>query len=215
MSVAEMGGPRVKRIFDLAIAVPAAVLLLPLAALLAILVRATLGSPVLFRQLRPGLHGQPFELLKFRTMSQVDDRNTRAVSDADRLGSIGRLLRRSSLDELPELINVIRGDMSLVGPRPLLMSYLARYAPWQARRHEAPPGITGLAQVSGRNLLSWDERFALDVWYVDHWSLALDAKILMKTVWKVLSREGISQSGRETMDEFMGPSTSGHGLEHP
>jgi sugar transferase EpsL len=204
---------RVKRLFDLVVAVPAAVLLLPLAVLVAILVRAALGPPVLFRQLRPGLHGHPFELLKFRTMGDVRDRDGRLLPDAERLGLVGRLLRRSSIDELPELINVIRGEMSLVGPRPLLMSYLTRYRPWQARRHEVLPGITGLAQVSGRNLLSWDERFALDVWYVDHWSLALDLKILLKTIAAVVATNGINQPGRETVDEFMGSSQAGPGLK--
>ena len=204
---------RVKRLFDLVVAVPAAVLLLPVAALVAVLVRAALGPPVLFRQVRPGLHGLPFELLKFRTMADLRDRDGRPLPDAGRLGLVGRLLRRSSLDELPELINVIRGEMSLVGPRPLLMSYLTRYLPWQARRHEVLPGITGLAQVSGRNLLSWDERFALDVWYVDHWSLALDLKILVKTIAAVVATDGINQPGRETVDEFMGSSQADPGLE--
>jgi sugar transferase EpsL len=204
---------RVKRLFDLAVAVPAAVLLLPLAALVAVIVRATLGPPVLFRQMRPGLHGQPFELLKFRTMGDVRDRDGRLLPDAERLGLVGRLLRRSSVDELPELINVIRGEMSLVGPRPLMMSYVTRYLPWQARRHEVLPGITGLAQASGRNLLSWDERFALDVWYVDHWSLALDLKILLKTIAAVVATSGTNQPGRVTVDEFMGSSQADPGLK--
>jgi lipopolysaccharide/colanic/teichoic acid biosynthesis glycosyltransferase len=213
MSVTPASRSRVKRLFDLAVAVPASVLLLPLAALVAMLVRAALGPPVLFRQVRPGLHGEPFELLKFRTMADVCDRDGRLLPDAERLGLVGRLLRRSSVDELPELINVIRGEMSLVGPRPLLMSYLSRYLPWQARRHEVLPGITGLAQVSGRNLLSWDERFALDVWYVDHWSLALDLKILLKTIAAVVATSGINQPGRETVDEFMGSSQTDPGLK--
>jgi lipopolysaccharide/colanic/teichoic acid biosynthesis glycosyltransferase len=213
MSVTPASRSRVKRLFDLAVAVPASVLLLPLAALVVVLVRAALGPPVLFRQVRPGLHGEPFELLKFRTMADVCDRDGRLLPDAERLGLVGRLLRRSSVDELPELINVIRGEMSLVGPRPLLMSYLSRYLPWQARRHEVLPGITGLAQVSGRNLLSWDERFALDVWYVDHWSLALDLKILLKTIAAVVATSGINQPGRETVDEFMGSSQTDPGLK--
>jgi lipopolysaccharide/colanic/teichoic acid biosynthesis glycosyltransferase len=213
MSVTPASRSRVKRLFDLAVAVPASVLLLPLAALVVVLVRAALGPPVLFRHVRPGLHGEPFELLKFRTMADVCDRDGRLLPDAERLGLVGRLLRRSSVDELPELINVIRGEMSLVGPRPLLMSYLSRYLPWQARRHEVLPGITGLAQVSGRNLLSWDERFALDVWYVDHWSLALDLKILLKTIAAVVATSGINQPGRETVDEFMGSSQTDPGLK--
>jgi len=166
----------------------------------ALLVRATLGSPVLFRQSRPGKHGKTFTILKFRTMriGGIGD------DDAGRLTRIGRRLRSLSLDELPELWNVFRGDMSLVGPRPLLMQYLDRYTPEQARRHEVKPGITGLAQVSGRNGLSWEEKFRLDVWYVDHCSFALDMKILAKTVWKLIVREGINQPGHATAAEFMG-----------
>jgi sugar transferase EpsL len=196
--------PLLKRVFDLVVAVPLAVLLAPLGCLLVIVIRVRLGSPILFRQMRPGFGGRPFELLKFRTMTDARGPDGRLLADAQRLLPLGRWLRRTSLDELPELANVIRGDMSLVGPRPLLMAYLERYSAAQARRHEMPPGITGLAQVNGRNLLSWEERFDLDVWYVDHWSLWLDAKILMKTALKVLAREGISQPGRETADEFMG-----------
>ena len=197
--------PRLKRAFDLLIAAPASILLLPFAVLLGVAVRIGLGSPVLFRQMRPGLGGQPFELLKFRTMIDARDERGRLLRDDQRLTALGRFIRRTSLDELPELGNVLRGDMSLVGPRPLLMAYLDRYAPWQARRHDVLPGITGLAQVSGRNLLSWNDRFALDVWYVDHWSLTLDVKILFKTLVKVLTREGINPPGRATVDEFMGP----------
>ena len=204
--------PRLKRVFDLALAVPALALLLPVAAVIALLVRATVGRPVLFRQSRPGLRGRPFDILKFRTMTDARDAAGRLLPDERRLGRVGRVLRSTSLDELPELVNVLRGEMSLVGPRPLLLTYLDRYAPWQARRHEVRPGITGLAQVSGRNLLSWDERFALDVWYVDNWSLALDMKIMLKTIGKVLVRHGISQSGRDTVDEFMGSSSPDPGV---
>lgn len=200
-----------KRAFDVIAATLLAVLLLPVGLLLAAAIRLTLGSPVLFRQIRPGLNGRPFELWKFRTMSEARGAGGRLLPDGARLGAFGRFLRRTSLDELPELANVIRGDMSMVGPRPLLTAYLERYSPRQARRHEVRPGITGLAQVSGRNLLSWDDRFERDVWYIDHWSLWLDLKILVKTAVTVLAREGISQAGRETADEFMGSSTPHHG----
>ena len=159
-------------------------------------VRVCLGRPVFFRQPRPGLHGRPFALVKFRTM------RAGTGSDAERLTRFGRFLRTTSLDELPELWNVLRGDMSLVGPRPLLMQYLERYTPEQARRHEMKPGITGWAQVNGRNALTWDERFALDVWYVDHWSLALDLRILARTLGAILRRKGITAPGSATMPEF-------------
>ena len=171
---------------------------LPLLAALALLVRATLGRPVLFRQRRPGLHGRPFALVKFRTMREG------AGPDAERLTALGRFLRSTSLDELPELWNVLRGDMSLVGPRPLLMHYLERYTPEQRRRQEVKPGITGWAQVNGRNALTWEERFALDVWYVDHWSLSLDLRILARTVRATLARRGISAPGSATMPEYGG-----------
>jgi len=200
-----------KRAFDVIAATLLTGLLLPVGLVLAAAIRLTLGSPVLFRQIRPGLNGRPFELWKFRTMSEARGADGRLLPDAARLGAFGRFLRRTSLDELPELANVIRGDMSMVGPRPLLMAYLERYSPRQARRHEMRPGITGLAQVSGRNLLSWDDRFERDVWYVDHWSLWLDVKILLKTAVTVLAREGISQVGRATADEFMGSSSPRHG----
>ena len=193
-----------KRLFDLALTIPGLVLVSPLLGLLALLVRWRLGRPVLFRQTRPGLHGQPFELCKFRTMTDARDAAGRLLPDAERLTRLGRLLRASSLDELPELWNVIRGDMSLVGPRPLLMAYLPLYTPEQARRHELPPGITGWAQVHGRNALTWQDKFTLDIWYVDHVSLSLDMKILLLTLWKVLRREGISQQGQATMEPFRG-----------
>jgi sugar transferase EpsL len=194
-----------KRLFDVAVASALLFLLAPLLVVVALIVRLALGRPVFLRQRRPGLGGVPFELLKFRTMSNAVDERSNLLPDEQRLRSLGRLLRQMSLDELPELVNVITGDMSLVGPRPLLMQYLDRYTPAQARRHEVRPGITGWAQTNGRNSLSWEERFALDVWYVDHRSLWLDLKILMLTLWKVFRREGIAQPGHATMREFMGP----------
>jgi sugar transferase EpsL len=193
-----------KRLFDLVLASLASVLLLPVLVFVAVAVRVAIGSPILFRQRRPGLGGRPFEVLKFRTMTDAVDADGRLLPDEQRLGRVGAMLRELSLDELPELLNVIRGEMSLVGPRPLLMQYLDRYTPFQARRHEVKPGITGWAQVNGRNATSWDERFALDVWYVDHRSLRLDVKILLITVKKVIAREGITQPGHVTMPEFTG-----------
>jgi lipopolysaccharide/colanic/teichoic acid biosynthesis glycosyltransferase len=182
----------------------ALVLLAPVLAIVALAVRLFLGTPVFFRQVRPGLGGRPFELVKFRSMLDAHDRDGRPLRDAERLTRFGRLLRSTSLDELPELWNVLKGEMSLVGPRPLLIQYLVRYSPEQARRHEVPPGLTGWSQVNGRNALSWDEKFALDVWYVDHRNLLLDIKILFMTVGQVLGRRGISAEGQETMPEFMG-----------
>jgi lipopolysaccharide/colanic/teichoic acid biosynthesis glycosyltransferase len=163
-----------------------------------------MGSPVLFVQERPGLGGRPFRLVKFRTMRHATAPDGAPLPDADRLTPLGRFLRATSLDELPQLWNVLRGELSLVGPRPLLMQYLARYTPEQARRQDVLPGITGWAQVNGRNALAWDEKLALDVWYVDHWSLGLDLKILVRTLGKVLRRDGISQRGQATMPEFLG-----------
>jgi sugar transferase EpsL len=188
-----------KRAFELLLLLLSLPATIPIAAFTAAAVRARLGRPALFRQVRAGRGGRPFTLLKFRTMGVGPG------PDESRLTHLGRLLRRTSLDELPELWNVLRGDMSLVGPRPLLMHYLPRYSPLQARRHEVRPGLTGWAQVNGRNALSWDEKFDLDVWYVDNWSLGLDACILARTVWQVLRREGISHEGHATMLEFMGP----------
>jgi lipopolysaccharide/colanic/teichoic acid biosynthesis glycosyltransferase len=173
-------------------------------AAVAVAIRVRMGSPVLFRQDRPGLQGRPFRLAKFRTMRAAAGPTGRPLPDGERLTALGRFLRASSLDELPQLWNVLAGDLSLVGPRPLLMQYLARYSPEQARRHEVRPGITGWAQVNGRNALSWEEKFALDVWYVDHWSLALDLRILALTALQVLRRSGISREGYATMPEFMG-----------
>lgn len=197
---------RGKRLFDIVLTAPALILLLPILLIISLFARIKHGSPVLFRQQRPGLHGKPFTLYKFRTMTNARDADGNLLPDADRLTNFGRFLRRTSLDELPELINVLKGDMSLVGPRPLLMQYLDRYTPEQARRHEVRPGITGWAQINGRNAVSWEEKFRLDVWYVDNVSLWLDLKILILTVWKVLRREGISQAGYATMPEFLGPS---------
>jgi lipopolysaccharide/colanic/teichoic acid biosynthesis glycosyltransferase len=194
-----------KRLLDFVVATIAFVILLPVLAFIAVAVRVSIGTPVLFRQRRPGKGGRAFELLKFRTMTNAVGSDGRPLPDERRLGRVGAMLRELSLDELPELINVIRGDMSLVGPRPLLMQYLDRYTPQQARRHDVKPGITGWAQINGRNAISWDKRFALDVWYVDHHSLRLDAKILMITVKKVFAREGIAQPGHATMPEFTGP----------
>jgi sugar transferase EpsL len=193
-----------KRVLDLALTIPATILLLPVMAVVALLVRLDLGPPVILRQQRPGLHGRPFVLWKFRTMTNSSDRQGRLLPDDERLTPLGRWLRSTSLDELPELFNVLRGEMSLVGPRPLLMQYLGRYSPHQARRHEVRPGITGLAQVRGRNLLSWEERFDLDVWYVDHHTLWLDVGILLATVRTVFTRRGTSQPGHATAAEFMG-----------
>lgn len=198
-----MAYDRSKRLFDLALSVPVFVASLPVQAMVGALVRVRLGSPVLFRQRRPGLHGLPFELVKFRTMHPVE--NQRGwVDDASRMTRLGRALRSSSLDELPSLWNVIRGEMSLVGPRPLLMEYLERYTPAQDRRHDVRPGLTGLAQVSGRNALSWEEKFRLDVEYVDHQSLKLDLRILAVTTIAVLRRQGISSEGHVTATEFKG-----------
>jgi lipopolysaccharide/colanic/teichoic acid biosynthesis glycosyltransferase len=183
----------------------------PVMAATALAIRCTLGSPVLFRQVRPGRGGRLFELVKFRTMSQERDADGRLLPDTQRLTRVGRFLRAASLDELPQLWNVLRGDMSLVGPRPLLVQYLPRYSPEQARRHDVLPGITGWAQVNGRNALDWEARFRLDVWYVDHWSLALDLKILLLTLLRVVRREGISHEGQATMYEFMGSAAPVHG----
>ena len=193
-----------KRLFDVLIAGIALVVLAPLLALLALLVRATMGAPVLFRQDRPGLHGAPFTLYKFRTMRDTRDAHGNLLDDDARLTAVGRFLRSTSLDELPELVNILKGDMSLVGPRPLLMEYLLRYTPEQMRRHDVVPGLTGWAQVSGRNALDWDEKFARDVWYVDNRSFSLDLRILVATALIVLRRQGISQPGHATAEKFTG-----------
>jgi sugar transferase EpsL len=193
-----------KRPFDIVVSASALIVISPLVLAIGFLLRCTIGSPILWRQTRPGLGGKPFLILKFRTMSNETDANGSLLPDALRLGRIGRFLRRTSLDELPELINVLRGEMSLVGPRPLLMQYLDRYTPSQFRRHEVKPGITGWAQINGRNGISWEQKFTLDVWYVENISFFLDLKILCVTAWKVLRCEGISQPGQATMSEFMG-----------
>jgi lipopolysaccharide/colanic/teichoic acid biosynthesis glycosyltransferase len=193
-----------KRTLDLLLSLLALACLAPILLILAALIRLRLGSPVLFRQMRPGLGGRPFRMVKFRTMLDRADAQGSLLPDAERLTPFGRFLRSSSLDELPELWNVVRGDMSLVGPRPLLMQYLDRYTPEQARRHEARPGITGWAQVNGRNALSWEQKFTLDVWYVDHRTWFLDLRILWLTVVKVVRREGISAAGEATIQEFRG-----------
>lgn len=193
-----------KRTIDIVFSAVFLVLTFPLWIVIVLLIKLSSGGPALFRQTRPGLHGQPFTLIKFRTMNDAKDADGNPLPDAQRLTTVGNALRKTSLDELPELINVLRGAMSLVGPRPLLMQYLSRYTPEQARRHEVKPGITGWTQVNGRNALAWEEKFKLDVWYVDHRSFWLDAKILLMTVWKILQREGINQPGRATMEEFRG-----------
>ncbi|MBK8985806.1 MAG: sugar transferase [Chloroflexi bacterium] len=193
-----------KRIFDLAIAVPVVVLAAPFVLALAVLVRLKLGGPVLFRQQRPGLNGRPFTIYKFRTMTDQRDAQGNLLPDGQRLTPFGKFLRSTSLDELPELLNVMKGEMSLVGPRPLLMHYLDLYTPEQMRRHEVRPGITGWAQVNGRNALCWEEKFALDLWYVDNPSLWLDLKIMFLTFWKIVQREDINQPGQATMKPFEG-----------
>ncbi|MEW6380703.1 MAG: sugar transferase [bacterium] len=193
-----------KRLFDIILVIPALIILSPIMILIALLVRLKLGDPVLFCQQRPGLDSKPFPLYKFRTMTDVRDTQGRLLSDGERLSPFGRFLRSTSLDELPELFNVLRGDMSLVGPRPLLMEYLDRYTPEQERRHRVKPGITGWAQVNGRNAITWEEKFALDVWYVDHRSLWLDMKIIFLTIWKTLCRQNINQAGQATVKKFEG-----------
>jgi len=195
---------RGKRLFDVVASAVLLVLSAPVMLMVALLVWATLGRPVLFSQQRPGFQGRPFRLVKFRTMPNAVDSEGRLLPDRDRLSATGLLLRSLSLDELPELVNVLRGEMSLVGPRPLLMAYLPRYTPEQARRHEVRPGLTGWAQVNGRNALTWPEKFRLDVWYVDHVSMWLDVRILSRTIVHVLKREGINQAGHVTAEEFTG-----------
>lgn len=201
------GIPFSKRVLDLLLAGLGMILLSPLYLFLTVLIARWLGRPVIFRQRRPGYHAHPFEIFKFRTMSDARDAQGYLLPDEQRLSQLGRFLRAASLDEIPELLNVLRGEMSLVGPRPLLMQYLDRYTPEQARRHEVLPGITGWAQINGRNALTWEDKFRLDVWYVDHQSLALDLKILFLTLWKVIRREGINQPGYATAEEFMGTPT--------
>lgn len=199
---------KLKRLFDLSVGVVALVLMSPLMLLIGLLVAVFLGKPILFRQQRPGLNGKLFTLLKFRTMTEPVGFDEELAPDSARVTPFGRLLRSTSLDELPELINVISSEMSIVGPRPLLVRYLGRYSPLQMRRHEALPGITGWAQVNGRNAVSWDHKFAMDVWYVDHQSLWLDLKIIALTMWKIAKRDGIDQPNAVGASEFMGSSTA-------
>jgi len=193
-----------KRVIDILVSATALLILTPILALIALLIRLRMGSPVIFRQTRPGLYANPFVFYKFRTMTCDCDKNGCLLPDECRISELGQFLRRTSLDEFPQLWNVLKGDMSLVGPRPLLMDYLPLYTRQQARRHEIKPGITGWAQVNGRNDLTWEQKFELDVWYVDNWSLALDARILFLTIAMVLKREGINQHGRATVDAFRG-----------
>jgi lipopolysaccharide/colanic/teichoic acid biosynthesis glycosyltransferase len=196
--------PVSKRIFDLCLTIPALIVLSPVIGLTALSVWIGLGSPVIFGQKRPGFHTKIFTIYKFRTMRDLRDANSKLLPDAQRLTGLGRFLRSASLDELPELFNVLRGEMSLVGPRPLLISYLERYSAEQNRRHDVLPGITGWAQVNGRNALSWEEKFTFDVWYVDHWSLWLDIQIIFMTFGKVFRREAINAPGQATSAEFLG-----------
>jgi lipopolysaccharide/colanic/teichoic acid biosynthesis glycosyltransferase len=200
------GGDQVviKRIFDIVASVFGLLLLAPVIAIVAWKIRRKLGSPVLFRQVRPGLNGQSFEMIKFRTMRDAIDATGNPLPDSERMTPLGSFLRSSSLDELPELWNVFKGDMSLVGPRPLLMEYLPLYSPEQYRRHEVRPGVTGWAQINGRNALSWDAKFKLDIWYVDNRSFLLDIKIILITIKKVIVRDGISADGEATMAKFTG-----------
>ena len=193
-----------KRALDVAVSASLLLILSPLLLLTALLILATMGRPVLFTQLRPGLEGRPFKIVKFRTMADRRGADGVLLPDRERLGRLGRAIRASSLDELPELWNVLRGDMSLVGPRPLLMEYLPLYSADQGRRHQVRPGLTGLAQVGGRNALTWDEKFALDLRYVDQWSMALDLKILATTIWKVMTRQDVSHGDHATAPKFRG-----------
>ena len=191
-----------KRLFDFVFAFSALIILCPLILEISLLVSFFMGTPVLYKQKRPGLNGKQFEIIKFRTMKEQRDAKGHYLPDSDRITMIGKFLRASSLDELPELVNILRGDMSIVGPRPLLMQYLERYTNEQSRRHEVKPGLTGWAQINGRNAISWEEKFKLDVWYVDHQSFWLDMKIIILTILKVCRREGISAKGEATMPEF-------------
>ncbi len=196
--------PVSKRLFDLLASSLALIVLSPVIGIVALLVRINLGGPILFRQQRPGYKGQPFHIFKFRTMADRFAPDGSLLPDAERLSRFGRFLRSTSLDELPELFNILRGEMSLVGPRPLLMEYLPLYSPEQARRHDMLPGLTGWAQINGRNALSWQDKFSLDTWYVDHWNFWLDIKILFLTFAKVFKREGIAQEGQVTAEKFTG-----------
>ncbi len=204
MPLLPRGIPLSKRVLDLALTIPGLILISPVLLAISILVLIFHGWPILFKQVRPGYHARLMAVWKFRTMTEGRDAQGNLLPDEARLTRLGKFLRSYSLDELPELYNVLRGEMSLVGPRPLLAQYLQRYSPEQARRHDVLPGITGWAQINGRNAISWEDKFKLDVWYVDHWSLGLDIKILASTLWKVIKREGINQEGFATADEFWG-----------
>lgn len=193
-----------KRLFDFLLSFNAILVLLPIFCLLAFLVKFTIGTPIFFVQSRPGLHGKPFAMIKFRSMTNAQNSDGSLLPDSERLTRLGQFLRATSLDELPELWNVLKGDMSLVGPRPLLMEYLSLYSPEQARRHNVRPGITGWAQVNGRNAIAWEEKFKLDVWYVDNHSFWLDVKILFLTVKRVFQRHGVSADGEVTISRFKG-----------
>lgn len=193
-----------KRFIDIVGATAGLIFFSPILAIAALLILLRMGAPILFRQIRPGLQGHPFQMIKFRTMLDATDRNGNPLPDAERLTGLGKYLRSTSIDELPGLWNVLKGEMSLVGPRPLLMEYLPLYSPEQSRRHQVRPGVTGWAQINGRNALSWDDKFALDVWYVDNQSLGLDARILWLTIRKVLKRDGVSAEGEATMPKFTG-----------
>ena len=203
------GVPASKRIFDLVLTIPGLIILSPFLLVVAILVVIFHGFPITFSQVRPGLFGKPFTMYKFRSMTNKTDADGNLLPDEQRLTPFGRFIRSTSIDELPEVINVLRGEMSVVGPRPLLMRYLDRYNSEQARRHDVLPGITGWAQINGRNNVSWEAKFELDVWYVDNWSIWLDISILFGTFWKVITREGINQPGNATAFEFMGTKTEG------
>jgi sugar transferase EpsL len=196
--------PITKRLLDIILSVAILLISSPIILIVSLIIWITHGRPIFFYHERPGIQGKPFNLIKFRSMQNATDKNGNLLPDSERITRFGQFIRKTSIDELPELINVLRGDMSLVGPRPLLMQYLSRYSEEQFRRHEVLPGVTGWAQVNGRNAISWEEKFMLDLWYIDHWSFWLDIKILFMTIWNVISGEGISQPGRATMDEFMG-----------
>jgi len=198
--------PLIKRVFDILFSLIVVIILSPVFIVVSIVLVISDGFPLFFTQIRPGKNGNLFKLHKFRTMKVVRNRNDELSADGDRITKFGNFLRRTSLDELPELFNVMKGEMSIVGPRPLLMQYLGRYSDEQSRRHEMLPGITGWAQINGRNAISWEEKFRLDVWYVDNWTFWMDFRIIFQTIWKVIKGEGISQPGRATMDEFMGNS---------
>jgi len=198
--------PLSKRLLDILISAIILMLASPLLLLTAVLIFLSYGTPIFFKHERPGKDGLPFKLIKFRSMRDARDQEGNVLPDAERITRFGQFIRRTSIDELPEFYNVLRGDMSLVGPRPLLMQYLQRYSAEQARRHDVLPGVTGWAQINGRNAISWDDKFKYDLWYIDHWTFWLDVKIIFLTIWKVLKGDGISQPGRATMDEFMGNS---------